>query len=105
MISDTEANNEFFTFGSGRLLTDLLHFAKCNTSKILFIGDPAQLPPVTDRNSSALDVDYFVELGYKTDSYELTEVIRQKNDSGILDASIVIRNTLALNKRKEIRLL
>ena len=100
MISDTETNNEFFTFGSGRLLTDLLHFAKCNTSKILFVGDPAQLPPVTDRNSSALDVDYFVELGYKTDSYELTEVIRQKNDSGILDASIVIRNTLALNKKE-----
>ncbi len=100
MISDTETNNEFFTFGSGRLLTDLLYFAKCNSSKILFVGDPAQLPPVTDKNSSALDIGYFTELGYKTDSYELREVIRQKNDSGILDSSIVIRNTLLLDRKE-----
>ena len=50
MISDVESYGEFFVFGSGRLLTDLLSSAKAQgIRKILFVGAPAQLPPVTDQ--------------------------------------------------------
>ncbi|MBR4325382.1 MAG: AAA family ATPase [Bacteroidales bacterium] len=101
MISDVETHNEFFTFGSGKLLSDLLSYKKnCEIRKIIFIGDPAQLPPVTDNHSKALDELYFQELGYKTDSFELTEVIRQNIESKILIESVKIRDLLLKSKKE-----
>lgn len=52
MISDRTNESDFFVFGSGKLLTDLIDFAAPenldNRVKIIFTGDPAQLPPVGD---------------------------------------------------------
>lgn len=96
MISDVESHGEFFVFGSGRLLTDLLSSAKAQgIRKILFVGDPAQLPPVTDPYSRALDEAYFAGLGYKVASFELTDVIRQSAESKILQETFKIRDLLA----------
>lgn len=83
MIGDNYQKNEFFSFGSSRLLTDLIKFTnilddKFN-NKILFIGDTAQLPPVGMKDSPALDMDYLVEkYNLNIDSCELTDVVRQK---------------------------
>ena len=50
MISNVYGEPEFFRFGSGFLLQDLLKYINidCNdhNKKILFIGDNAQLPPI-----------------------------------------------------------
>ena len=56
MIGTREVQNELFEFGSGSLLNDLLAFAALHRGgKIIFIGDPMQLPPVGDNVSNALD--------------------------------------------------
>jgi exodeoxyribonuclease-5 len=68
------------------LLDDLLDFVYSGTHcKLILIGDNAQLPPVNYDVSPALDVDllkskYDVHLRH----LELTEVVRQREDSGIL---------------------
>lgn len=58
MVSNMKSQHELFTFGTGKLLDDLLTYAKIRTTsnKIIFVGDPAQLPPVTDSKSLALDI-------------------------------------------------
>ncbi len=95
MISDSETHQEFFTFGSGRLLFDLLQYAKnVGIQKLIFVGDNAQLPPVTDNHSYALTPSYFEELGYTVQCVEMSEVVRQSVDSGILSAANNIRNLL-----------
>lgn len=95
MVSDTKMESDFLQFGSGKLLTDLLEYKNnCGIKKIIFIGDPAQLPPVGDNHSNALEEQYFTRKGLKTESYELTEVIRQNTDSKILTEAIKIRQLL-----------
>lgn len=99
MIGDNYQKNEFFSFGSSRLLTDLIKFTnilddKFN-NKILFIGDTAQLPPVGMKDSPALDMDYLVEkYNLNIDSCELTDVVRQKKESGILINSLILRKKI-----------
>lgn len=94
MVSDAIDNNNFMMFGSGHLLSDLLAYAEMSHTKaIIFVGDSAQLPPVTDAVSHALDTQYFAERGYRVDSTELTEVFRQK-EGGILDVATHIRTLL-----------
>lgn len=95
MISNSKANHELFSFGSDILLQDLLtHVFKGRDNKIIFVGDPAQLPPVTDNKSYALDKDYFIEKGFKAEMYEMTEVVRQTKDSSILTFANSIRELL-----------
>jgi hypothetical protein len=99
MISDMHSEDDFFIFGSGRLLKDLMEFiAPTNSSrndKIIFIGDTAQLPPVTDRKPGALNRKYLKEnYSVETEEFELTEVVRQQSNSGILENATYIRNQL-----------
>ncbi len=100
MISSKESNHELFTFGTNILLNDLLTFSKIATSKnkIIFVGDPAQLPPVGDSNSFALNDSYFTDLGYRVAQFELTEIKRQGNNL-ILSNSQKIRDLLQTDKR------
>lgn len=99
MISDRQAENDFFFFGSGVLLRDLLQFLalgnKVRNDKVIFIGDPAQLPPVTDPISGALSRKYLKEkYELETHEYELTQVVRQAQESGILNTANYLRNRL-----------
>ena len=103
MISDVESHNEFYSFGSGRLLTDLLNYIRYTGVKnLILIGDPAQLPPVGDARSRAFDEDYLTSLNFKVQSVQLTEVIRQAADSPILKVATDIRDLLEkpLNERR-----
>lgn len=88
MISDYFNEDEFFIFGSGYLLKDLfsyVDFPYRPKAKIIFVGDNAQLPPVGMSFSPALDQEY-LETKYNCDTheFEMKEVVRQKNESGIL---------------------
>lgn len=99
MISDRRTEDDFFVFGSGILLKDILDFIaignKARRDKIIFIGDPAQLPPVSDPISGALSRTYLKEkYNLKTQEYELTQVVRQAQESGILKIAEYLRNRL-----------
>lgn len=96
MIGTRRLDNEFLHFGTGSLLQDLITFAfPMGQGKIVFIGDYAQLPPVGDANSNALDENYFKQRNIPCESFELTEIVRQSDDSLILKNSISIRNALS----------
>ena len=72
-------------FGTGRLLDDLMQFVySCEGCRLILVGDTAQLPPVGEEESPALN-RYILE-GYDMDVTEvhLTEVVRQEQESGIL---------------------
>ncbi|MDG4945753.1 AAA family ATPase [Weeksellaceae bacterium KMM 9713] len=99
MLSDILNENEFFKFGSGYLLRDLLEYARIldadvNT-KIIFIGDPAQLPPIGMNNSPALDAAYLKNT-YQLSAMiaEMKEVKRQDANNGILKSATNIRSSL-----------
>jgi len=104
MISGQESTHELFTFGTNILLDDLLTFSRLKTSKskIIFVGDPAQLPPVTDNKSLALEKSFFEGLGISVEETEMTEVLRQA-DNLILANAKKLRELLALKNRIELR--
>lgn len=99
MLSDNLSEGEFFRFGTGYLLTDLISYSQINlpnsSTKIIFIGDPAQLPPVGMTFSPALDGNYLQEkFNLQSDNAEIKEVKRQQADNGILSAAGKIRKCL-----------
>lgn len=99
MISDIYNEMEFFRFGSGYLLQDFIEYVNLDHNnhrkKIIFIGDNAQLPPVGMDFSPALNESYLAKkYNAILKSHELTEVVRQKVDSGVIANSILIRNAL-----------
>jgi hypothetical protein len=104
MISSVESKNELFTFGTNILLGDLLTYARLKTSKskIIFVGDPAQLPPYGDNKSLALDKEYFNELGIAVEETEMTEVLRQGNNL-ILENAKKIRELLEIENRTQLQ--
>lgn len=72
-------------FGEGRLLDDLVHFVySCHGCRLILIGDTAQLPPVGEQLSPALDARALGGYGLEVMEAELTQVVRQVDSSGIL---------------------
>lgn len=101
MISSKYSNTELFKFGSGFLLQDLLDYSQIKTGgKIIFVGDPMQLPPITDNDSCALSDDYFKKLGFNVTSFQLTEIVRQDETSSILTNANKLRSLLNESKEK-----
>ena len=93
MVS-TETNNEisYAEFGSGNLLQDLLSVVEDN--KIIFVGDPCQLPPVGQSMSPALDEAYLNEIGRKVQMAELKTIVRTKSGNDILSLAHSIRDMI-----------
>ncbi len=86
---------EAIAFGSGRLLDDLIHYVYAGENcRLLLMGDTAQLPPVMQTQSPALDPD--ILKGYNLDVMvtTLTQVVRQGNNSGILLNATLLREAL-----------
>lgn len=99
MVSDVLSEGEFFRFGSGHLLQDLITYSRTQeagiSSKIIFIGDPAQLPPIGMNNSPALDRDYIQDTyQLSAEVVEMKEVKRLDADNGILLKATKIRQSL-----------
>lgn len=100
MVCSRKIEHELFEFGTDNLMEDLLDFARPDFGgKVIFVGDPAQLPPVGENVSNALRASYFEERGLKVVEEELTEVLRQKGDSIILQNAMMIRDLLKKEKR------
>lgn len=90
------SNGKDGPFGDNDLMTDLFqHIFSAPRCKLLLIGDPAQLPPVGSDYSPALEVKDLTDLGLLPGSIELTDVVRQAEDSGILVNATALRRTLA----------
>lgn len=84
-------------FGTGCLLDDLLQFVYGGQNcRLMLVGDAAQLPPVGEVLSPALSREALEARGFSVVHCELTEVVRQLSDSGILWNATMLRNTLAL---------
>ena len=83
------------SFGSGNLLEDLISFVRSGTEcKLILIGDSAQLPPVGLDASPALLKDYMVMMGGVSFA-ELSTVVRQQSESGILYNATLIRQLIS----------
>lgn len=104
MVSDVKSEAGYLAFGSGKLLTDLLKYTgiglKGIRRKIIFVGDPAQLPPVNMNISPALSADYLKEnFSIKAvPEFLLTKIERQEQTSGILQLAAAIRRQIELNQ-------
>lgn len=99
MVSDNYQEAEFFRFGSGHLLRDLLTHVNLDHNdhrkKIIFIGDTAQLPPVGMSTSPALSSGYLrQEYSLASTEYELAEVVRQEAESGVLANALRLREAI-----------
>lgn len=99
MIPDVYQEAEFFRFGTGYLLADFLKFVNLDhndhSKKVIFIGDDAQLPPVGMNFSPALDAGYlYREHNAHSTGFELSEVVRQKSESGVIANAIPLRKAL-----------
>ncbi len=81
------------------LLEDLIQYVfEGENCKLLFIGDDAQLPPVHAEESPALMSEYLNRnFNLQSSSYQLTEVVRQALDSGILYNANKLRGKLEQN--------
>lgn len=103
MVCSRKIEHELFMFGTDNQMEDLLTFVRPNFGgKVIFVGDPAQLPPVGESMSNALRAEYFQEQGLKVIEAELTEVLRQKGDSVILKNAMMIRDLLKKDKRNQL---
>ncbi|PHR85430.1 MAG: hypothetical protein COA59_00240 [Colwellia sp.] len=98
MISDKYSQSDVGKFGSGYLLQDLLRYLDIENTpnrKVIFIGDNAQLPPVRNIYSPALDEILLNEAyQYNCQSFELTEVVRQKAESGVMKNATALRDAI-----------
>lgn len=100
MIADQARTQDALRFGSGALLADLLRFARLaprgeRSSKIVFVGDPAQLPPVGQELSPALSPEHLHQrYGLRVAAHELREILRQREGTALLDCATTLRDAL-----------
>lgn len=83
-------------FGTGRLLDDLVQFVYSGEGcRLLLMGDTAQLPPVGEEQSPALFADALKGYGLEVIEVDLTQVVRQVQESGILWNATRLRQLIA----------
>ncbi|MDX2284677.1 MAG: AAA family ATPase [Bacteroidia bacterium] len=102
MLSNLHNEHEYMVFGSGFLLDDLMAlFNPAETRrKLIFSGDPAQLPPVGMNFSPALDIAYLQErYRVRTAGATLRQVLRQGEGSAILALAGELRDQIESGTR------
>jgi exodeoxyribonuclease-5 len=86
--------------GGTSLLQDLVEYVYSGTNcRLLLIGDVAQLPPIGLDISPALSAIFLKkEYDLNANGFELTDVVRQAQESGILQNATKIRNMINLEE-------
>ncbi len=93
-LISVETGSSGSVFGSGDLLDDLIRFVRSGVDdKLIIIGDRGQLPPIGLDRSPALDADWLRRYG-NVMTAELTTVVRQAADSGILTNATIVRRLI-----------
>lgn len=97
MIGDNSSDGGTFSYHN--LLDDFMRYVSEGINcKILLIGDHAQLPPVGLETSPALNLNNLKSAYTITAAdFELTEVMRQSLESGILFNATILRTKLLQN--------
>lgn len=81
-------------FGTGNLLDDMFtYIGQGEGNRLVLIGDNAQLPPVMQDSSPALDPSAMAWYG-EVDSITLDTVVRQASESGILYNATLVREKI-----------
>lgn len=82
-------------FGTGNVLNDLITYVYSSRGCcMVLVGDNAQLPPVGEEESPALSESVLEALGLEVVSHQLTDVMRQAEQSGILTNATSLRQQL-----------
>ncbi len=84
-------------FKQNSLLEDLFQFVQGGhpSNRLLFVGDPYQLPPVGEQVSPALSPEILEsEFKVETRSAELKEVLRQASGSALLQNAMALREAM-----------
>jgi len=83
-------------YGSKGILEELVRYVFENKgNRLLIIGDTAQLPPVGTDLSLALKADEMkMRFGLDVQEHELSDVVRQEQDSGILENATALREII-----------
>ena len=93
-LISVDTNSSGGLFGSGDLLDDLVQFVRGGVDdKLILIGDRGQLPPIGLDRSPALDEAYLSRYG-RVMTAELTTVVRQAAESGILTNATIVRRLI-----------
>lgn len=83
-------------FGTGELLDDLISFVYSGFGcRLLMVGDTAQLPPVGETESPALNEAVLARYGLTVGSVDLTDVVRQHEESDVLAGATLLRQLQA----------
>lgn len=97
MIANDAHDNT--VFGSGRLLDDLMQYVySCEGCRLVLVGDTAQLPPVGEEMSPALNPQFLEGYGMEVTELCLTQVVRQLEESGILWNATMLRRLIQDNE-------
>jgi len=90
------------TFGSGNLLDDLIQYIyNGDECSLLLLGDTAQLPPVMQPTSPALEPNILAGYGLKVSEFTLTHVVRQALESGILQNATMLREEISQENTRQ----
>ena len=115
MVGDQRQKGDLMQFGSGRLLHDLVAYCRLKRTgrsgadaqqvKLLFVGDPAQLPPVGETASPALSEKHLQDqYGLCVQSHALQTVMRQGAGSAILAQATRLRDDILCKRFTSLRL-
>ncbi len=87
----SNSSSEGAQFGSGELLEDLVKYVRSGKRcRLMLVGDSAQLPPVGDDESPALNPQFMQRYG-DVEYGLMDEVVRQEAESGILFNATLVR--------------
>lgn len=86
---------ENMIFGTGNLLDDLIHYVYNGQGcRLMLMGDVAQLPPVGQSQSPAMNPKVLASYGLQPQVVQLTSIARQDSDSGILYNATMLRQNM-----------
>ncbi|BDC98938.1 ATP-dependent DNA helicase [Persicobacter psychrovividus] len=99
IVDEASMLNDDTGYQKGGLLQDLLQFVFADRSnRLLLVGDVAQLPPVGHSQSPALEHHHLESrYGFQVRQFELNEVVRQAEGSGILSNATMLRSMIQQN--------
>lgn len=102
-LSPNTAKNTIFIVDEASLITDnpnsgeslllnlVRHVYSGENCNLILVGDIAQLPPVGQSDSPAMNLDRLREIGLNPFHFTLDQPVRQKEKSGILELATYIR--------------
>ncbi len=93
MLSSEPSEESIASFGSGLLMNDF--FDAAGSNKIVFVGDPCQLPPIGQPFSPALDMNWLAGQRRTAISFTLEQIERTAAENDILILATRIRHMTA----------